>query len=112
MLKPAAIHALTFLFIGLRGALAVNERCCFDGTPGVCTTDAKCGSFGGFTVTGLCPGGKDNKCCIVSDCNFPNSLGSQCVWVDSPTECLGGTRPGLCPGPNGFKCCTSGVQGC
>jgi hypothetical protein len=109
--------------------LAVNERCCFESTPGVCTTDAKCELFGGFTVTGFCPGGKHNKC-IVSECNTPNSLGSKCVWVrglsiimnivlpddgfqvDSPTQCLGGTRSDLCPGPNGFKCCTSGVQGC
>ncbi|KAJ6588983.1 hypothetical protein B0H19DRAFT_924260 [Mycena capillaripes] len=109
MLKLSALHcAITLLFIGVPGALAAGERCCFDGTPGICTTDTNCDSFGGFTLTGLCPGPTTNRCCVVLECNPPN-VGSTCVWVRRLPR---GSVVGKCPGGNNFKCCTSGVQTC
>ncbi|KAF8207705.1 hypothetical protein K438DRAFT_1524142, partial [Mycena galopus ATCC 62051] len=74
--------------------------CCFEGSPGICTTDSNCGSFGGFTVTGFCPGPNSNRCCVVDACD---GAGSQCF--NSPTECVGGHVTGLCPGGNDFSCC-------
>ncbi|KAJ6475186.1 hypothetical protein DFH09DRAFT_1292195 [Mycena vulgaris] len=93
-------------------AAAVNERCCLGTTPGICTTPTNCANNGGTVFTGLCPGGNDNKCCVKTVCNGSGNIGATCVWVDSPTQCHGGSVTGKCPGPNAFKCCTSGVGSC
>jgi hypothetical protein len=70
---------------------------------GTCVHEDSCKAK---SVSGLCPGGNEIKCCIeLGTCHFGGIVG-QCMDKD---ECNGPNvyiRNNLCPGSNEIKCCT------
>jgi len=57
-------------------------------------------ALGGTYHPGLCPGNRDNQCCM------PRACGSGGFCKYTSQGCTGGTfRAGLCPGPANVQCC-------
>ena len=57
-------------------------------------------SCNGTILSGLCPGGNNNKCCIEDDRRCRNKNGK----CKNPNICIGTVLDGLCPGGNNNKC--------
>ena len=93
---------------------ASNIKCCdnitcrYNGRSGICKFTNQCS---GTTVSGLCPGGSDFKCCISGgiDDSQCKTKGGQCM---NPNNCKGSVLSNLCPGGADNKCCINGDNPC
>jgi len=117
-----------------------DNKCCIPKPTGTSTTnkpntsnnnnnDSRCiarggtcknpGSCSGNVISGLCPGGSDNKCCIPkptgstntgnTNTNNSNTNNNKCNLrggtCKNPKNCSGSIISGLCPGGSDNKCC-------
>ena len=102
-----------------------DKQCINQG--GQCKNPKSCS---GTVISGLCPGGNDNKCCIPKPPTNQNKTNSQKKTNNSnktnvdnkdnqctnqggqcknPKNCSGNVISGLCPGGNDNKCCIPGT---
>jgi len=85
---------------------------------GQCMNPNNCRNNNGIVLNNLCPGGSDNKCCILSEqktnTQKTNSIqndskctsqGGQCMNPSSCRSNNGTVKNNLCPGGNDNKCC-------
>ncbi|KAJ9472914.1 chitinase [Diplonema papillatum] len=79
-------------------AVAAAVSCNVDGFIGDCKDVSLCSYT---TVSGLCPGASNIKCCI----NYWGSCGDG-KHCKTASTCVGTTQSGLCPGDSTVKCCT------
>jgi len=81
-----------------------DSKCTNQG--GKCMNPSSCKD--GQVISGLCPGGNDNKCCIPTTPNDDSKCTNQGGKCMNPSNCKDGqVLSGLCPGGNDNKCCIS-----
>jgi len=78
-----------------------DNTCTYQGSTFNCMNPNKCS---GTVVSGLCPGGADNKCCVTKTSNKCTYQGKQ-YNCQNPNTCSGKVVSGLCPGGADNKCC-------
>jgi hypothetical protein len=85
---------------------ALSQACVAKNLKGNC---ANANSCQGETVSGLCPGAADYKCCIPkgSGCTAEGKSGV-CISTGS---CAGKSVPGQCPGAASIQCCVANGGG-
>jgi len=82
----------------------IVNTCTYQGNTYKCMNPNNCS---GTVVSGLCPGGADNKCCVTSPPKTSNKCTYQGKEYDcmNPNNCNGKVVSGLCPGGADNKCC-------
>mmetsp|Transcript_37905 Transcript_37905/g.74571 ORF Transcript_37905/g.74571 Transcript_37905/m.74571 type:complete len:682 (-) Transcript_37905:289-2334(-) len=91
--------SLSFLILLI--VQVAGQSCQYGGKPGTCKAENLCGT--GFTVSGLCPGAANIKCCIVYSCY--DNAGQKGLCLNT-NKCSGLNTANKCPGPSDVQCCT------
>ena len=90
--------------------------CSSNGKSGKCIFASQCN---GESVSGLCPGGNDFKCCLggggsdggsSANTYFGPCSGGGGACIDSSVSCGTSFVSGRCPGGNNVKCCVAGPK--